>query len=148
MIKFCNICQQNNSKDYGCVSGYFWGLKDDITICPIDENTLINIDFPAIDLRDLRNISTDPTFIKSMIDLYQTDIIEYQLKMSQFRSQVQQQEQIKQQLDNSLKCPYCGSTNVKKITTTSKIGSAAVWGIFAVGKITKNYHCKNCKSDF
>lgn len=45
-------------------------------------------------------------------------------------------------------CPYCKSTNTKKITTASKAGSVAMWGIFALGKTTKQWHCNNCKSDF
>lgn len=45
-------------------------------------------------------------------------------------------------------CPYCNSTNTKKISTMSKAGSVALWGVFALGKTTKEWHCNNCKSDF
>lgn len=45
-------------------------------------------------------------------------------------------------------CPYCKSTNTKKISSMSKAGSVAMWGIFALGKTTKQWHCNNCKSDF
>lgn len=48
----------------------------------------------------------------------------------------------------TVKCPYCNSTNTKKISTTSKVGSVALFGIFAVGKVSKQWHCNNCKSDF
>lgn len=48
----------------------------------------------------------------------------------------------------SVECPYCHSKNTKKISTTSKVGSVAVFGVFAVGKVTKQWHCNNCKSDF
>ena len=48
----------------------------------------------------------------------------------------------------NIQCPYCHSTNVKKISTTSKIGSVALFGIFAAGKVAKEWHCNNCKSDF
>lgn len=47
----------------------------------------------------------------AMVELKKTDIIEYNLKMSQFRSQVNQQKQ--QQESNTPKCPTCGSTNLK-----------------------------------
>lgn len=47
-----------------------------------------------------------------------------------------------------VKCPHCHSTNTKKISTTSKVGSVALFGIFAVGKVSKQWHCNNCKSDF
>ena len=45
-------------------------------------------------------------------------------------------------------CPYCKSTNTKKISSMSKASSVAMWGIFALGKTTKQWHCNNCKSDF
>ena len=45
-------------------------------------------------------------------------------------------------------CPYCQSTNTKKITNLSKAGSVAIFGVFAIGKTTKEWHCNNCKSDF
>ena len=47
-----------------------------------------------------------------------------------------------------IKCPYCNSTNTKKISTLSKAGSVALWGVFALGKASKEWHCNNCKSDF
>ncbi len=45
-------------------------------------------------------------------------------------------------------CPYCNSGNTRKITKASKIGGIALFGIFAVGKSTKEWHCNDCKSDF
>lgn len=48
----------------------------------------------------------------------------------------------------TITCPYCQSTNTKKISTLSKAGSVAFLGIFALGKTTKQWHCNNCKSDF
>lgn len=45
-------------------------------------------------------------------------------------------------------CPYCYSTNTKKITNTSKAVHTALFGIFSVSRNSKNYHCNNCNSDF
>ena len=45
-------------------------------------------------------------------------------------------------------CPYCNATNVKKITKTSKAIHTAVFGIFSMGRNSKNYHCNHCNSDF
>lgn len=47
-----------------------------------------------------------------------------------------------------VKCPYCNSTNTRKITTASKVGKVALFGIFAIGKTSKEWHCNDCKSDF
>ena len=48
----------------------------------------------------------------------------------------------------SVECPYCHSTNTKKISTASKVGSVALFGIFAANKVAKEWYCNNCKSDF
>lgn len=61
-----------------------------------------------------------------------------------------QNEQLQQDLQyqNNAECPYCHSKNTKKISGLSKAGSVALWGVFAVGKVSKQWHCNNCKSDF
>lgn len=43
-----------------------------------------------------------------------------------------------------IKRPNCKSGNVEKISGASKLGSAIVFGVFAVGKLTKTYQCKDC----
>ena len=45
-------------------------------------------------------------------------------------------------------CPYCKSTDTKKITVTSKAIHTAAFGIFSIGRNSKQWHCNNCKSDF
>lgn len=45
-------------------------------------------------------------------------------------------------------CPYCNSTNTKKISTISKAGNIALFGIFSLGKVSKQWHCNKCNSDF
>ena len=47
-----------------------------------------------------------------------------------------------------VECPYCHATNVKKITNTSKAVHTAMFGIFSMGRNSKNFHCNNCNSDF
>ena len=54
----------------------------------------------------------------------------------------------KQNTSPVVTCPYCKSTDTKKISGLSKVGSVALFGIFALGKTTKQWHCNSCKSDF
>lgn len=84
-----------------------------------------------------------------MIDLKEKDPIEYQLKMSQFKTQVQQQENIKKQQSEQSKvhCPYCKSVNVKKISGTERVASVAMMGIFSK-KINKSFKCGSCGGTF
>lgn len=49
---------------------------------------------------------------------------------------------------NQVACPYCKSTDCKKITNTSKAVHTAIFGIFSIGRNSKNYHCNKCGSDF
>lgn len=45
-------------------------------------------------------------------------------------------------------CPYCKSTNTKKITNTSKAIHTALFGMWSIGRNAKQWHCNNCKSEF
>ncbi|MBR1781128.1 MAG: hypothetical protein IJ751_07005 [Oscillospiraceae bacterium] len=51
----------------------------------------------------------------------------------------------KQQL---VRCPYCNSYEVEKISQVTKAANVAAFGIFSLGKVTKQWHCNNCKSNF
>ena len=44
-------------------------------------------------------------------------------------------------------CPYCNSTNTKKISLTSKAVNTALFGILGT-KRHKQWHCNNCGSDW
>lgn len=44
-------------------------------------------------------------------------------------------------------CPYCKSTNTEKISTVSRAVSVSLVGA-ASGKLGKQWHCKNCNSNF
>lgn len=46
---------------------------------------------------------------------------------------------------NKPKCPYCNSTNIKKISTLNRAVSIGTLGLLS-GKIGKNYECLNCKA--
>lgn len=45
--------------------------------------------------------------------------------------------------NNVPKCPTCQSTNLKKITVTSKAMNTALFGLFGT-KRHKTFHCNNC----
>jgi hypothetical protein len=42
----------------------------------------------------------------------------------------------------SIKCPTCKSTNVQKISTGSKLGSALMWGVLAANKLKSTYRAR------
>lgn len=73
-----------------------------------------------------------------MIDLKEKDPIEYQLKISQFKTQVQQQENYKTQSSNTIKCPKCGSTNI----TAGQRGYSLLTGF--IGSSSTVNRCAKC----
>lgn len=50
-------------------------------------------------------------------------------------------------IDNNMKnvpkCPTCQSTDIKKVSTASKVGSVFIWGLLSQ-KVKKQWHCNNC----
>ena len=49
---------------------------------------------------------------------------------------------------SKVKCPKCGSTNVKVISGSSKVISMAIWGPFAANKVISKYECNSCRHKF
>ena len=45
-------------------------------------------------------------------------------------------------------CPYCGSTNTRKIGTISKAIDVGIFGLFALPKVGKQWRCADCHSEF
>lgn len=89
------------------------------------------------------NATKSIEIIDAMIELKKTDIIEYGLKLSQFKTQLAQQKSSNTQNNNKPKCPTCNSTNLKRVSTTSKVVSVAMWGLFSQ-KAKKTWHCNSC----
>ena len=48
----------------------------------------------------------------------------------------------------SVRCPYCNSVNCAKTSFSKKAGKVALFGLFAVGEVSKKWHCNNCGSNF
>ena len=86
----------------------------------------------------IEDISTDKNFLQAMIDLKEKDIIEYNLKMSQFKAQLQQQKSSAPRKANTVRCPRCGSTNI----TAGQRGYSLLTGFVGSGSTVNR--CANC----
>lgn len=89
----------------------------------------------------LYKISKDEDFIFAMEKLKQDDIVEFNLKMAQFKQSVPQEQ------DNTPKCPTCGSTNIKKISPTKRWVSTGLFGV-ASSLVTHTMECNDCGYKF
>ncbi len=79
----------------------------------------------------------------AMVELKKKDIVEYNLKMSQFRNQVEQQKNSSQANSNKIKCPTCNSIKVKRISGTAKVAGAVAFGLFSK-TARSQFKCENC----
>lgn len=140
MVMWCDICGaklENGETLSECPE----------CLCPfenVDKNSpRKEFKSPIPDGNLVKAISTDENFMKAMTELYENDPIEYQLKMSQFKANLQQQESSKVEEDNKPKCPTCGSTNIEKISLGKKAVGGALFGLFS-SNVRKSMHCKSC----
>lgn len=153
-MRVCPICAKENirekhhSKIY--VAGWINWFKnedhlDGTQICVNHpQQLLVKKSMTCEEFQILRKISNDPSFMEAMNDLKEKDIVEYQLKISQFKSQLGQQES-----SNVPKCPTCGSTNVSKIAVTKRAVKIGLFGIFgAMDDAGKTYKCNGCGCKF
>lgn len=76
--------------------------------------------------------------VNNYIDENDNHINEHQTIIQDYQKQKQLQD-----LLNKPKCPTCNSTNLKKISATSKVVNTAVFGLFGTKRF-KQFHCNNC----
>lgn len=156
-VKFCPVCNKTRQnmnwckdekyKEFSKGFHHVFSPKEGLTICPsckkgmLEDSVLTHEEFKIID-----NVSdSDRQFLEAMIELKKNDPIEYQLKMSQFKANLKQQEKSKKvEEDNKPKCPNCHSTNIKPISGTERAMSIIGLGMFSK-KINKSFKCLDCK---
>lgn len=139
-LKICKNCKMHPIKDDILSTGYITYLEDGVQEClwdhPIIETKILSSDFEIWE-----KISDSTDFYDAMISLHDKDIIEYELKMSQFRAQAEQMnaaENVKKAEENTPKCPMCGSTNI----TTGQRGYSFWTGFLGSNKTVNR--CSNC----
>lgn len=155
-MMFCSTCNKNGSNQMYKLVGndkkafqkgfiYPFEIKSNNEyICPYCNNKLLDTFITENEFDLIEDVSdSDRQFLEAMIDLKKKDPIEYQLKMSQFKANLKQQESSKVKEDNTPKCPTCGSTNIEKISLGKKAVGGALFGIFS-SNVRKSMHCKNC----
>lgn len=171
ILKFCKHCQQTGDNlvkfkkiiDYvkcgnlkECLRGYLFldKIDDAITICPHCGNKLIDMDITKSDFENfLLYTDNNPKVVHALMDLYQNDPIDYQIKLNQLKMQYEQRKTTKTQKKptqntmnnntNKLHCPTCNSTKVKKISGTAKVAGAAMFGLFSK-TARSQFKCENC----
>lgn len=152
---YCPVCAKENKRESyhsdifvpGMECGYNEEPEEGTKCNFCKENDIIKTAITFDEFQVLRYISNEPDFILLMNELKQSDPIEYQLKLSQFKANLAQQQGAKQNESNIPHCPHCNSTDISPIGTGERIGSIAMWGIFSK-KINKSFKCNSCGGTF
>ena len=121
-------------------------VKDCITI----RSYLINFPFENMNITTSwrENWRDNALFIDQMIKLHEEDIIKYKEKIMELERCIQQRrvefdKYIEEKYGNKCKCPTCGSTNVEKISLTSKAVGGAFFGLFS-SNVRNTFRCNDC----
>lgn len=138
---FCKKCYENN-RDTAFVRGHenpigtynckFDGCEYVVEAITYDEYLV------------LWNATHSNDLILAMNDLKEKDIIEFQLKLSEFRRQNVERREAAKAIP---KCPTCGSTNIQRVSASSKAGSVFLFGLMSQ-KVKHQWHCNNCKYEW
>ena len=103
--------------------------------------------FTDEELHVLWCVSRDIEFVRQMEKLKEENLIEFQLKMAEFRNQwavmKREKQQQQQASSSSITCPTCKSTNVRRIGSVERGASVFALGLFSK-KINKSFKCNNC----
>lgn len=135
-VKFCKTCRAKKNDNDIIQEAYFPYWDDNDYTCPSCRETLTDTIMTSDEFMDIVEVSNTLKFFEAMIDLKEKDIIEYELKMSQFRNQTK--SQTKETESSKPKCPHCGSTAI----TAGQRGYSLVWGLFGSGNTVNR--CSNC----
>lgn len=142
--KHCNTTKENTTlfdeSESDFYAGYICSMKPEATsnmICPFCKNKLVETNITEEEIDILGEVSNyDRKFLEAMIDLKHEDIVEYNLKMSQFKANLSRTEE-QESKTNKKKCPYCGHT---EFTPVRKKWS--FWAGFATNQT--ELICNNC----
>lgn len=153
MNKYCPKCKMNFSDSFDecvyCGSSLLHGTiesdekyqteeKDIFKMS--DEEILIKYDSYKKNIEDqIGTILSDKEFINGLKIAKRETL----LKQSILDDNIAKKNE-----NNLVTCPYCKSTDIKKITTSSKIAHAALFGIYSMSRNSKYFHCNQCGANF
>lgn len=101
-----------------------------ITTCRKCGGYPIKTNLTTDEFKYIGQISTDRDFIEAMMQLKQDNIIDFKLKIADFKSRVDIEENESKKNSNKPKCPKCGSTS---LATVNK-GFSLLTGFLGSGK--------------
>ena len=89
-------------------------------------------------------IKSSPEFDQNLFD-HRDEILAKQ--SAEFNAKMAHGKAVLEEVSRVPKCPTCQSTNIRRISTTSKVVNTALWGIFGT-KRHKTFHCNSCNYEW
>lgn len=160
-IFYCNNCLNNRqiikttetnwlgfTLEKEIVTNGIINFPDNITDhskCPHCGGETIELSLTTDDWNILKDVSTDADFILEMDKLKKTDIVDFNLKMSQFKANAVASKPVQTPPQQSTvpRCPTCGSTNIKKISGTKRWLTTGMFGLGS-SNVGKTMQCNSC----
>ena len=135
-------------KHYTFYNGFI--VNDFAKDCPVCHGQIIEMNLNMQDWIYITAVSLDQDFIFAMDKLKKDDVIDFNLKIAQFKQSYETVEFARIQAKNSSesntikpKCPTCGSTNIKKISATKRWVGTGLFGL-ASSDLGKTMQCDEC----
>lgn len=129
-VRYCPLCDKYYPQNQMLCAFCF----RDVILSPkwnsMSQQKKINWKFEHLPQVDISTLSKDS--LKKMQD-----------KANAFDAQYRAELKEKEHPKYVPTCPTCGSPDLEKIGTASKVLDVAFWG-FASGKVKKTFHCRNC----
>ncbi len=127
-----------------------WSKISDEEVLQREENFVFGelLNNPVFSLEDYKKqVQKQIQLNKELDEFHKKQIEEKRLKILNKNLKIIQKEQDKQ---NCIpKCPICGSTNVNKISVTTRAVKTAAFGVYGViDDAGKTWKCGNCGSKF
>lgn len=141
-VKYCPYCKKYQpSTFYDCAFCLrkLWLLKDWEETEDEEKEDWLKYPMPA---KDISGIDSD------LVKKNQNEATAYDTKIKAEIQEKLDEERRKAEEEAAKpiytpRCPTCGSPDLEKIGTASKVLDVAFWG-FASGKVKKTFHCNNC----
>ena len=137
-VQFCENCYNKESGINAVRKAFYYYHDIKLERCRRCNSQLKELNISQDEFMILFKTSPDKEFIMTMDELKSNDIIDFNLKMSQFRQSVPEQKS-----DNKPKCPNCQSTNIKSISGAKRWLSVGLFGL-ASSDIGKTMQCNSC----
>ncbi len=133
----CNSFMYNVPDEYIDLENYM--VKSDLEQQFIDQYIKSSPEFD----KDLFNHRDEYLFKRMMATEAQ---LEHENSILEKRNKIL--EEYNKGNEYGISCPYCHSTNINKISTSSKVMHTVLFGIFSISRNGKNFHCNHCGADF